>query len=76
METKTGTPKLKNNDVKNDATDRPVYLNNETNLDVAIFYGASSSPTAGNGAGAASTIVPDTHIPLSGQKQHTNPFIQ
>ena len=42
-------------------TDRPVSVNNEATPDTAAFSRASSTPTYGAGAAAASTIVPDVH---------------
>ena len=61
----------------NDATDQPVSLNNEETPGATVFSVTAPAPTAGAAAGAvASTIVPDAHIPPSGQKQHTKPFFQ
>ena len=65
-----------NNDTCNNATDRPVSLNNEATSDATVFPSSAPAPTvsAVTFSGAASTIVPDAHIPPSGQKQHTEPF--
>ena len=57
-----------NNNNRNDASDRPVSLNDEANPDSTAFNGA------GAGAAAASNNVPDAHITPSGQKQHTKIF--
>ena len=43
-----------NDDTRDNATDRPVFLNNESTRDAAVFDGAAPTPTAGTGA--ASTI--------------------
>ena len=53
-ETKNRNAKIKindiNNDNHNDATDRPVYLNNESAPDAAIFSGANTITGAPAGA--------------------------
>ena len=48
-----------NVDVCDNTNNQPIFFNNESTPD---------------NAGAAYTIVPDTHIPPSGKKQHTKPF--
>ena len=66
-----------NNDGHEDATDQPVSLNNESNPDAVVLPVPLLPPltrSAAAGAGGASTIVPDAHIPPSGQKQHTKKF--
>ena len=63
-----------NNYVRNESTNRPVSLKNETTPDTAIFSVFTPTPTSSTAVVAASTIVPDAHIPPSGQKQHTKPF--
>ena len=63
-----------NNNACNDATDRPLYLNNEVNLDAAVFAIAAPAPTVSAATALTSNIIPDSHIPQSGQKQHTKPF--
>ena len=60
-----------NNNDRDDATDRPIPLNNESTPDAAVFSRAALAPTS-----AASVIVPDAHIPPSGKKQYTKPFSQ
>ena len=62
-----------NNDAHDDATEQPVSFNNEATPDVAFSPRSNTAPTAGSAA-AASIIVPEAHIPPSGQKQHTKPF--
>ena len=77
-----GVLKLKtnnmNNDAYNDATNEPLYLDNDATPDAAIFDGAAPSPTfdaaSGTTSTAVSTIVSDAHISPSEQQQHTNPF--
>ena len=72
-----------NNDDCNNATNQPVSLNNKYNPYTAVFDIASPAPTYGaiataavdaTVAAAASTIVPDAHIPPSGKKQYTKLF--
>ena len=58
--------------MNDDATGWPVSLKNEATPNVTVFSSAATAPTAA--VGAASAIVPDAHIPPSGQKQHTKPF--
>ena len=64
-----------NENAADNATDQPTTLNNGSNPDAAIFDGATPSPTDSANAGTryASNIVPDVHIPPSGQKNHTKP---
>ena len=61
-----------NNVACNNATNQPVSLKNKATPDATVFASAAPAPTSD--AVFASTIVPDAHIPLSGQKQHTKPF--
>ena len=64
-----------NSDDHSDSTNRPIYLNNEATSFAAVFYGTAPAPTVPAIAiAAASNIVPDAHIPLSGGNQHTNPL--
>ena len=58
------------NDAHDDTADRPISINNWFNSDATFFTSAAPAPTAT----AATSIVPDAHIPPSGQKQHTKPF--
>ena len=60
-----------NNNACNDATDRPLYLNNEVNLDAAVFAIAAPAPTVSAATALTSNIIPDSHILPSGQKPHT-----
>ena len=73
---KNGSAKIKtnrlNDDACNNAINWPVSLNNEATPYNAVFSGAA--PTSTSATDVASTIVPDAHIPPSGQKQHTKPF--
>ena len=55
-----------NNSAHLNATDWPIYLTNEATADVAVFDGASPTPTVA--VINDSIIVPDSHIPPSGQK--------
>ena len=48
------------------ATKKPVSLNNEGTSYVVVFSGADPSHT--DAAAATFTIIPDAHIPPSGQK--------
>ena len=52
--------KLKTNDMNNDAcddaTNRPVSLNNEATPDAAIFAGAAPAPTSGAAAGTGAAL--------------------
>ena len=59
-------------DTCNDATNRLLALNNEATPDAIVFDGATSAPAVATSA--AFTIVPDVHIPPSGQKHQTLPF--
>ena len=42
-----------NNNARNDATDQPISLNNETTPDAAVFAGTAPAPTAVAAAGTA-----------------------
>ena len=70
-ETKTGTLKQKTDNINkgdhyND-TYQPISLIYESNPDNAVFVRAAPAPTASAAAtAAASTIVPDAHIPPPG----------
>ena len=58
-----------NNDSQEDATNEPIYLNNEATPGASVLNGAATDPTIATAAAAAnSTIVPDAHIPPSGGK--------
>ena len=64
------------NDACNGTTNWDIYLKNEANPDTTIFSGTSPVPAAADAVATASTIIPDAHIPPSGQNQHTNQFSQ
>ena len=71
-ETKNENVKIKTNNMNNGANVQPISLKNEANPDATFLVGATPVPTAG----AASTIIPDAHIPPSGHKKQTKPFYQ
>ena len=50
------------NDVdRDDATNQPIFLNNETTQDTAIFAGAAPVLNASAGTASTSNIVSDAH---------------
>ena len=60
-------------DVRDDATDQPVSLQNEATRDAASFSVAAPYPIADSAA--VSIIVPDAHIPSSGKNSTTINFL-